>query len=797
MVLRLSYAITLGVIVAGPLFAQQSQLTVDKITQDPDTWIGSWPRTPFWSEDGQTLYFRWNPMGTFPSDSLFKVPRSGGTPAQLTPEERRGLGPSFTGWHHGELVYDATFSRKVYVQRGDLHLYHRDSGETVRLTQTRRTEYSPRFNPEGNAIVFTSENNLFELNLATGAMRQLTDLRSGKAPQEPNVSGQAAFLEAQQSDLFAFIRKQQEEDEMREAAQERDEQATDPPTTYYLDGKNPSQLRIDPTERFVTFVITEDANAQRTVGMDYVTESGYAAERSARPKVGTPYGEAVLFAQDLVRDTTYAIDLHQIEGAYDVPQYLREQGAAIDSAKTKRALYSFGPFWNADGSLAVLEIRARDHKDRWLTRLDPVSGSLTLLDRQHDDAWIAGPGISWFGGASEGGWLPDGHHYWFQSETSGYSHLYTVNVETGAQTQLTSGAFEVFNPQISQDGTQWYFTSTQASPFVRHLYRMPILGGEPQQLTTMEGRNSAVVSPDGAMLGILRSFTTQSPEVYLQAPGMEPDRLTYSQTEEWLAYPWRVPETIYYEASDGIMVPAHLFTPSSSNGAAVLFVHGAGYAQNVHDGWSSYYREYMFHNLLTDLGYTVMQVDFRASSGYGRDWRTAIYRHMGGRDLQDYVDASTYLQERFGISADRIGIYGGSYGGFITLMALFTEPEHFGAGAALRSVTDWAHYNDPYTSNILNTPETDSLSFARSSPINFADGLEDPLLMPHGILDLNVQFQDIVRLGQRLIELGKDDWEIAIYPVEGHGFQEPSSWRDEYRRILKLFERHIGNQAAH
>ena len=126
------------------------------------------------------------------------------------------------------------------------------------------------------------------------------------------------------------------------------------------------------------------------------------------------------------------------------------------------------------------------------------------------------------------------------------------------------------------------------------------------------------------------------------------------------------------------------------------------------------------------------------------------------------------------------------------MMALFTEPEHFGAGAALRSVTDWAHYNHGYTANILNTPATDSLAYARSSPINFAEGLEDPLLMPHGMIDSNVHFQDIVRLTQRLIELGKEDWELAVYPVERHGFTESDSWTDEYRRILKLIEENVG-----
>jgi dipeptidyl aminopeptidase/acylaminoacyl peptidase len=207
----------------------------------------------------------------------------------------------------------------------------------------------------------------------------------------------------------------------------------------------------------------------------------------------------------------------------------------------------------------------------------------------------------------------------------------------------------------------------------------------------------------------------------------------------------------------------------------------------VHHYWSSYFREYQFHHLLASRGFVVLDVDYRGSAGYGRDWRTAIYRHMGGRDLQDQVDASKYLQRSFGIEPERIGIYGGSYGGFITLMALFTEAKSFGAGAALRSVTDWAHYNHPYTAEILNEPQDDSTAYRQSSPIYFAEGLEDPLVMLHGMVDVNVHFQDIVRLVQRLIELGKTDWDLAVYPVEDHGFVRPDSWTDEYRRILELF----------
>jgi dipeptidyl aminopeptidase/acylaminoacyl peptidase len=196
----------------------------------------------------------------------------------------------------------------------------------------------------------------------------------------------------------------------------------------------------------------------------------------------------------------------------------------------------------------------------------------------------------------------------------------------------------------------------------------------------------------------------------------------------------------------------------------------------------------MFNQYLASKGYVVLDMDYRGSAGYGRDWRTAIYRWMGGRDLQDEVDGSKYLTKNFGIGPERIGMYGGSYGGFMTLMALFTAPKYFGAGAALRPVSDWAHYNHGYTAEILNQPQDDSIAYHVSSPIFFADGLRAPLLIAHGMVDTNVEFEDTVMLMQRLIELGKTNWWVAAYPVEDHGFTRPDSWSDEYRRILELFD---------
>jgi len=257
---------------------------------------------------------------------------------------------------------------------------------------------------------------------------------------------------------------------------------------------------------------------------------------------------------------------------------------------------------------------------------------------------------------------------------------------------------------------------------------------------------------------------------------------------------------VTYKARDGAEVTARLYTPETVGAArdplapGVVFVHGAGYLQNAHRYWSSYYREYMFHHLLASRGYVVLDPDYRGSAGYGRDWRVGIYRHMGGHDLEDVVDGAKYLAAEQHVDPRRIGVYGGSYGGFITLMAMFTTPDVFAAGAALRPVTDWAHYNHSYTSSILNEPPRDAEAYRRSSPIYFAEGLKGALLIGHGMVDTNVHFQDSVRLAQRLIELRKENWELAAYPVENHAFEEETSWADEYKRILKLFERNLRGQ---
>jgi len=204
-----------------------------------------------------------------------------------------------------------------------------------------------------------------------------------------------------------------------------------------------------------------------------------------------------------------------------------------------------------------------------------------------------------------------------------------------------------------------------------------------------------------------------------------------------------------------------------------------------------YVREQMFQNLLVQQGYVVLDMDYRGSAGYGRDWRDAIYRDMGHPELQDLLDGKAWLVKHHGVDPKRVGIYGGSYGGFMTEMAILRAPGQFAAGAALRPPADWRTYNDEYTSNILNTPQLDPEAYRISSPIEYAANLQDPLLIEQGLIDDNVMTSDSIRLYQRFVELHKKNFWISLYPLESHDFEHADDWYDEYRRIDELFNTYV------
>jgi dipeptidyl aminopeptidase/acylaminoacyl peptidase len=757
----------------------QQQLTVEKIMRDPK-WIGTSPSNPFWSADSKTIYFSWNPVNAL-SDSLYKITLPGSGPVKVDKRERATLPAN-------EVTFNKNHTKAVYEKYGDLFLQDLVTKKTTQITNTLMQEFSPQFSKNETKIFYTSDQNVYSWELATGKISQLTDFRKGKKSGATPSSEQEKWLKKDQLTHFEVLKER----ETKQALGSKIRKSENPsrPKEIYLDEKNVDQVRISPDEKYVTFRLTKTAKPKNTIVPNYVTPSGFTEDINARTKVGAPLNTQELFLYDIAGDTVFQISTGELPGIADKIVFSKSttEQESKDTKEKKpegRTVNFTQVSWSESGSQAVVVVRAVDNKDRWITVLNPSTHKLTSVDRLHDDAWVLGGGF----GSPGLGWLNDSQ-IWFLSEETGFSHLYVADVRTGSKKALTSGKYEVQNVDLPYSKKFFYLTTNEVHPGEKHLYRLPIAGGKSERITTLTGAHEIQISPDEKNIAFRYSYANKPWELFVMEnkPGAKAVQITNSVTEEFKSYPWRDPELVTFKARDEATVYARLYKPQNANGAAVIFVHGAGYLQNAHKWWSSYFREYMFHNLLADKGYTVLDIDYRASAGYGRDWRTGIYQFMGGKDLTDNLDGVKYLIDQHGVDAKRIGIYGGSYGGFITLMGMFTTPDVFAAGAALRPVTDWAHYNHGYTANILNVPYMDSVAYVKSSPLYYADGLKGSLLICHGMVDVNVHFQDVIRLSQRLIELGKSNWELAVYPMEDHGFVEPSSWTDEYKRILKLFE---------
>ena len=782
--------------------ASDFTLTVDNIMRGPAL-VGYEPTAVRWSADGSRILFQWKQSTDreiAPLDT-YTVNRDGSGLRKLTVEEARHLPPAF-----GDTTKDKRLM--VYSSAGDLFTVDNETGKVTQLTKTAEAESDPHFTQDGKRVSFTRNGNLYVISLDSGQLVQMTDIRPAGAPAaspapatggrgqgggrggrgaaepaavdapEPRGTDSQEYLKKEQKELLQAVR---ERIELREELKKRNQ---DPRKPFTLQARQSvGVLRLTPDEKYVVASVFETAAtpAKSTIVPNFVTDSAYTEDISGRSNVGDTQGTSRLAIFNVETGEVKWVDHGQKQ-------------AAAPPASTDRDIQMSPPVWSEDGTRAVIGGRSTDNKDRWIFDLDPATGKTRTLVNIHDDAWVGGPQ----GATNTLGWMKNDREVYFISEKTGYAQLYAVPFDGpagGEPRPLTRGNWEVLDVLQSRDKSKFYLIANADGPFDQFLYEMAGDGGPLTRISKAPGRHTAVLSPDEHWIADVYSYSNRPPDLYIQEnrPGQDLTRLTTSPTAEFARYAWQDPPIAMVPARDGVPVPARMYKPTNyrQGGPAVIFVHGSGYLQNVDHKWSTYYHEYMFHHLLMERGYLVLDVDYRGSAGYGRGWRTAVYQHMGGKDLDDIVDAARYAVAQHGTDPKRIGIYGGSYGGFLTLMAMFTQPDVFAAGAALRPVTDWATYNHGYTSDILNTPQADPEAYHRSSPIFFAEGLKGALLICHGMVDTNVEFQDTVRLTQRLIELHKENWSVAPYPVEDHTFVLASSWADEYKRILKLFESNL------
>ncbi len=636
-----------------------------------------------------------------------------------------------------------------------------------------------------------------------------------KAENDPDAPPKADDLRDMQLRTFSTLKRLHDEAELtrKNAEEMRKGDATRPAAPFYL-GENVGirAAELSPDARWLVIVTVAKSAAKGFEGKltRYVTDSGYEEFETERLRVGrNPPAPQSLILLNLADHTTHALALDNLPGIGDDPlKAIRDENgtheppavtpAGGDTERRQRGVVVIsddpdggagGIAWSRDGGALAIQLAAIDNKDRWIASVDFTGYALVPQHRLSDPAWI-----NWT--LNDFGWLRDGRTLWFESEQSGYAHLY-IKAPNDEARALTQGQFEVSEPSLSEDGRWFYLLSNAQAPYSYDVYRVPTAGGKLQRITQLQGVETFSLDRAGKQLLVAHSSPYIRTQIaVLKADGSEVARdLTDTRTTEYKSISWSQPEIVKVPSShfDGAIYAKAYRGPADppNKRPGVLFIHGAGYVQDVHLRYPYYFREQMFHNWLLQHGYAVLDLDYRASAGYGRDWRTAIYRQMGHPELEDLLDGKRWLAEHAAVDPARVAVYGGSYGGFMTLMALFRAPGEFAAGAALRPVTDWMQYEHSYTAAILNDPKIDPIAYARSSPIEFAAGLRDPLLICHGVIDDNVLFEDSMRLYQRLIELHKDDFTISPYPLDRHGFSNADSWLDEYKRIYRLFEPHL------
>ncbi|EWS97697.1 peptidase S9 [Pseudoalteromonas sp. SCSIO_11900] len=775
-----------------------SKITLEQAMAHPD-WIGRQPQGAFWSADSSTVIYAQKQQGSELRD-LFTQAVNAQTAEQVALNQLHSVGSS-------KAVFSNDKSLQAYVFEGNIFIKNVQSGVIKQITQSSATESKPQFLNDGN-LAYRQGNIFFKVDLTTGLTREIANLKLADKPQ--GIKEPTTYIAKEQHKLIDYIALQHKnkQDKYARNEQVKTQNSSIANTHYYLgDGNTVDEAELSPNGDALIVVVQEKSSwrGEGDIMPNYITDDATIEPKKVRRRVADAKEQtSEIIYINLADQSQTTLGFNTLPGFdEDVLAEIKKENYARDgktykSKKQPRGINVISDWgwdqspisWNDDGSQVAIMLEAWDNKDRWLATVDFENNKLVSQHRLHDDAWIAYA-------FNDFGWLNDSTTLYYLSEESGYSQLYKKPLN-GKAIALTQGQFEVSDLTLTDDNSAIYYKANIEHPGLYEIYRVNPQTGVSEQVTDLNGMTDYTLSPDQSKLLLRHSKITMPTELYVAEAkaNTTATRLTNTVSDAFLAKKLTAPKIVAVPSSHTDQpIYAKVYYPADyqegetgKTRKAVIFNHGAGYLQNSHMGWSGYFREFMFHSLLADEGYVVMDMDYRASKGYGRDWRTAIYRQMGTPETQDLADGVKWMADNANVNTQAVGTYGGSYGGFMTFMALFTAPDLFQSGAALRPVTDWAHYNTGYTANILNHPDVDPIAYERSSPIYYAEGLKKHLLINAPMVDDNVFFQDSVRLVQRLIELEKENFETAIFPVEPHGFVQPSSWLDEYRRIYKLFK---------
>jgi dipeptidyl aminopeptidase/acylaminoacyl peptidase len=394
----------------------------------------------------------------------------------------------------------------------------------------------------------------------------------------------------------------------------------------------------------------------------------------------------------------------------------------------------------------------------------------------------------------------DGDRLVFPWERDGWTHLYAIPASGGDPRLLTPGEFEVEYASLSSDRKRILYNSNQDDVDRRHLWSVAVAGGRPSALTTGDGIEwRPVETSNGKALVFLRSGARRPPAPAVElrgsaarelAPGTIPSEFPQAALVE--------PRGILFPASDGLTIHGQLFLPAGAKPGerfpAMLFFHGGSRRQMLL-GWhyNYYYRNsYAFNQYLASRGYAVLSVNYRSGIGYGMEFREALdYGASGASEFRDVEGAGLYMRGRADVRPDRIGLWGGSYGGYLTALGLARASSLFAAGVDLHGVHDWngviSNFEPTYAPQ--KHPDAARLAF-ESSPLASVKSWRSPVLLIHGDDDRNVPFAQSVELAEALRAQGVELEEL-VFPDEIHDFLQHRRWLEAYRAAADFLDRHL------
>ena len=580
-----------------------------------------------------------------------------------------------------------------------------------------------KFDPGAEHVAFVRDRNLFVVDLATGTERALTDNGS----EGGVING-----------TFDWV--YEEEFGLRDG------------------------FRWSPDGRYIAFFQLDESGTRDFEMLDFTTLYPEST-RFRYPKAGETNAEIQIGVVEVATGETTFFDTDTWFEGGDETEYIAGMGwtPALE-----------------DGTSDVWMLRLnRDQNHVDLLYGDPASGDVDTILTEENDSYIEVE--TGFSDVATGTitYLGDGDHFVWRSDRDGYGHLYLYENDGDFVRQVTTGAWDVTDFHgVDEAAGMAYVTTTAESPMERHLYRVPLAGGAPVKLTTGAGWHNVDLSRDFAYMVDTYSTATTPPTTTLyRTTGEELAVLVDNAAliDRLAAYDLPAPEFMTVPAADGTPLNAYLVTPRDFDPTRayplLLHTYGGPGSQEVYDRWAG--QERLWHQYLAETyGVLVAGVDNRGTGGRGKAFKTLTQNRLGILEAEDQIAAAQWFGAQDYVDADRMGIWGWSYGGYLSLLAMtYGEgPETFRLGIAVAPVTSWRQYDTIYTERYLSTPQKNAAGYDLGSPTTYAGNLADDqdLLIVHGDADDNVHVQNTMAMVDALQAEGKQ-FDLMIYPGRNHG----------------------------